>query len=157
MRHPRLIILESDGWLARQLAELAGESRWLVHTPRSADAALTLVREPGPAVLLVQLELADDATDRLALVADAHRLAPDVPLIAVSDAKLSDPDRAAWTAVLFDLGARLVLFPPITGPVLEDAVSGLLGASVRRTIGGEPPPPRPPSDVIDLADEEAHG
>jgi hypothetical protein len=80
-----------------------------------------------------------------------------VPLIAVSDAKLSDPDRAAWTALLFDLGARLVLFPPITGPVLEDAVSRLMGASIRRTVGGEPPPfPRPPADVIDLADEETH-
>jgi hypothetical protein len=32
MRHPRLIILESDGWLARQFTVLAGEARWLVHT-----------------------------------------------------------------------------------------------------------------------------
>jgi hypothetical protein len=36
-----------------------------------------------------------------------------------------------------------VLFPPLTGPVLEDLVGGLMTAIV----------PQVPSDVIDLAEE----
>src|SRR5204862_286916 len=54
VKHPCLVILDADDWLAKQLRELAGESRWLVRTARSVDTALSLVRESSPAVLLVQ-------------------------------------------------------------------------------------------------------
>jgi hypothetical protein len=104
------------------------------------------------------------------LIADVRTAHPDVPVIAVSDVKLSDADRGAWTAALFDLGARYVLFPPLTRPVLEDVVSGLMAAAIRRTIGPEaakaPATPaskdkpksksKPADDVIDLADEGLH-
>ena len=76
-------------------------------------------------MLIVQVELAEDKTAPLRLIADTRRDWPDVPIVAVSDVKLSDADRIAWTAALFDLGARYVLFPPLTKPVLEDVVSGL--------------------------------
>ncbi|VTU02012.1 unnamed protein product [Gemmataceae bacterium] len=158
MKSPRVIVLELDGWLARQLRELAAESRWLVRPTRSVDTALSLTRERSPAVLLVQFDPHNDAHPSLALIADAHRLAPDVPVVAVADSKLPDADRAAWTAALLDLGARYVLFPPLTKPVLEDVVSGLLTAAVRRVVGGDAaaalPAPRPSSGVIDLADED---
>jgi hypothetical protein len=162
MKLPQAIVLEPDGWLARQLRELAGENRWLIQPARSVDTALSLARGRGPAVLLVQVELAEDKPEAIGLVADVHRLAPDVPVVAVSDVKLSDADRAAWTAVLFDLGARYVLFPPLTRPVLEDVVSGLMTAAIRRVIGDAPPQPakkpKPAGtgEVIDLADEGAH-
>lgn len=154
-----MIVLETDGWLAKQLRELAAESRWLVRSARSSDTALSLARERSPAVLLVQFEPAEDKPQPLTLIADAHRLAPDVPVVAVADSKLPDAERAAWAAALLDLGARHVLFPPLTKPVLEDVVSGLLTAAIRRVLGGEwqpPPPPRPssPDEVIDLADED---
>lgn len=158
MRHPRLIILEADRWIARQFGELAGESRWLVHEPRSADNALSLARESGPAVLFVQVEPLEEKGGGFAVIAEAHRLAPDVPVVAISDVKMPDADRAAWTAVLLDLGARYVLFPPLSKPVLEDVASGLMAAAIRRTVGTGPPPPPPKAEaVIDLADEEPHG
>ncbi|MDB5306588.1 MAG: hypothetical protein JWO38_790 [Gemmataceae bacterium] len=163
MRYPQLVVLDPDGWIARQLAELAGESRWLVRGPRTCADALALAREPRATVLLVRVEPAEDKTDPFALVGDAHRLCPDVPVVAVSDVKLPDADRAAWSAVLLDLGARFVLFPPLAKAVMEDVVSGLMAAAVRRVVGGEPPPapgprtPPAPDDVIDLADEGLHG
>lgn len=156
MPQPQLIILDPDGWAARQLGQLARESHWLVREPKKIDTALSLAREPRPTVLLVRVDPAADKADGFALIADVHRLSPDVPVVAVSDVKLSEGDRAAWTAVLFDLGARYVLFPPLTRPVLEDVASGLMAAAVRR-CGGAEPPRAPADDVIDLADEEAHG
>jgi hypothetical protein len=158
MKLPRVIVLEHDGWLAKQLRELAGESRWLVQTARSVDTALGLARGRGPAVLLAHVEPAEDKPGPLGLVAEVHRLAPDVPVVAVSDVKLPDAERAAWTAALFDLGARYVLFPPLTRPVIEDVVSGLMAAAIGRVIGEAAPRPKPAADgeVIDLADRDAH-
>jgi hypothetical protein len=150
MRLPQVVILEHDGWLAKQLRELAGESRWLVQSARSVDSALALGRRQ-PTVLLVQFEPGEDKPKPLELVAEVHRLAPDVPIVAVADVKMPDADRAAWTAALFDLGARFVLFPPLSRPVLEDVVSGLMSATIRRTVGEAPPPPRGEA-VLDLAE-----
>ena len=157
MKHPRVIVLESDGWLTKQLRELASESRWLLRAARSVDTALSLIRGGGPALLLVPFEPTDDRLDPLRLIADVHRLAPDVPVVAVSDVKLPDAERAAWTAAVIDLGARYVLFPPLTKPVLEDVVSGLMTAAIRRVVGegAALPALRPGGDeVIDLAAED---
>lgn len=155
MRRAQLIILESDGWIARQLADLAAENRWLVRQPRSGDAALSLARDARPTVLVVQVEPGDDKPAPFALIADAHRLHPDVPAVAVSDVKLPDADRAAWAALLFDLGARYVLFPPLSKSVLEDVVSGLMASAARRAAGLAPPPPAGgDGDVLDLADDD---
>lgn len=169
MRAPQLVIVETDGWIARLLGDLAAESAWLVRAARSAPEALALVRDRRPSVLVAQLAPADTGPGALALVADASRLFPDVPVVVVSDVKFNDADRVAWTAALFDLGARYALFPPLTRPVLEDVVSGLMGAAGRRAGAGEgpvmgpaePPKPRPrrrrpdpEGDVIDLADED---
>lgn len=155
MRHPQLVIVAADDWLARQLGPLAGEGRWLVRQPRTSDTALSLAREAGrPTVLFVLVEPGGEKADSFTLIADTHRLAPDAAVVAVSDLKLSEADRVAWTAVLLDLGARYVLFPPLSRPVLEDVASGLMAAAVRRVVGGAPlAAPPPAADVIDLADE----
>jgi hypothetical protein len=156
MRYPQVVIREADGWIAKQLRDLAAESRWLVREPRSVDTALSLALERRPTVLFVQVEPGEDKAEGFALVADAHRSCPDVPVVAVSDVKLPDADRVAWSAVLLDLGARYVLFPPLARPVLEDVLSGLMAAAVRRVVGGDAPAPPPPADApIDLADEDA--
>jgi hypothetical protein len=170
MRAPQVVVIEYDGWIARQLGDLTAEGAWLVRDTRTVDAARALVRERRPCVLIVQVELADDKPAPLQFIADVRRAHPDVAVVAVSDVKLSDADRIAWTAALFDLGARYVLFPPLTKPVLEDVVSGLMAAAVRRVIGAALPEPKPKSDapkprprrakredeVIDLADEDLH-
>ena len=157
MRSPQIVILEADGWLAKQLRELAGESRWLLQSARSADTALSLARRQ-PTVLLVQFEPAEDKPAALQLIAEVHRFTPDTPVIAIADVKLPDAERAAWTAAVLDLGARSVLFPPLMKSVLEDGVSGLMVATIRRVVGELPvvTSPLPKSEaVLDLADEGA--
>ena len=170
MRAPQIVVVEYDGWIARHLSDLAAEGAWLVRDVRAVDNAMSLVRECGPCVLVVQVELADDKPAPLRLIADVRRSCSDVPVVAVSDVKLNDADRVAWTAALFDLGARYVLFPPLTKPVLEDVVSGLMACAVRRVLGAasetkpsaapapKPRPRRPKreDEVIDLADEDLH-
>jgi DNA-binding response OmpR family regulator len=170
MRAPQLVVVEYDGWIARHLSDLATEGAWLVRGTRGVDTGLSFVRERRPCVLVVQVELAEDNLAALRLIADARRACSDVPVVAVSDVKLSDADRVAWTAALFDLGARYVLFPPLTKPVLEDVISGLMAAAIRRVgreipaaanpPAGAPKPkrvrPKPADEVIDLADEELH-
>ncbi len=155
MKLPQVIVLELDGWLAKQLRELASDSRWLIQQTKSVDTAMSLVRDRRPAVLIVQIEPAEDKPEPLKLIAEMNRLAMDVPIVAVSDVKLPDAERAAWTAALLDLGARYVLFPPLMKPVLEDIISGLMTGAIRGAVGDIPPPPRRIEGIIDLADEGA--
>jgi hypothetical protein len=152
MKLPQVIVLELDGWLAKQLRELAGESRWLIQQTRSVDTAMSLVRDRRPAVLIVQIEPGEDKPEPLNMIAEIHRLAQDVPVVAVSDVKLPDAERAAWTAVLVDLGARYVLFPPLMKPVLEDIISGMMTGAIRTVVGDAPSSPRRDEGIIDLAD-----
>jgi DNA-binding response OmpR family regulator len=167
MHAPQVVVLEADGWIARHLGDIAAESAWVVRGTRGIDSALSLVRERKPCVLVVQLELDEDKPASLRLIAALRRASPDVPVVAVSDVKFNDADRVAWTAALFDLGARYVLFPPIAQPVLEDVVSGLMAAAIRRVVGDsgdvasakavKPKPRRAKAEeVIDLADEDVH-
>jgi DNA-binding response OmpR family regulator len=167
MRAPQVIVLEPDGWIARHLNDIATENAWLVRGTRGIDNALSLVRERGPCVLIVQVELAEDKPASLRFIADVRRTCSDVPVVAVSDTKMSDVDRIAWTAAIFDLGARYVLFPPLTQPILEDIVSGLMAATIHRVVGDsatatapkavKPKPRRAKEEeLIDLADEGVH-
>jgi hypothetical protein len=155
MKLPQVIVLELDGWLAKQLRELAGESRWLIEQTRMVDTAMSMVRDRRPAVLIVQIEPGEDKPEPLKLIAETHRLAQDVPVIAVSDVKLPDAERAAWTAALLDLGARYVLFPPLMKTVLEDIISGLMTGAIKTTLGESTAPPKREEAIIDLAMEGA--
>jgi hypothetical protein len=154
MKHPQVIVFAFDEWLGKQLRELSVESRWLVREARQAAACLSLVRDPRPAVLLLQADPHDDRATAFAFLADVHRFAPDVATVVVSDAKLGEDDRIAWTAAAFDLGARYVLFPPLSRPVIEDIVSGLMAAAVRRGLPSSAESPEPAdAGLIDLARE----
>jgi hypothetical protein len=155
MKLPQVIVLELDGWLAKQLRELAGENRWLIQQTRTIDTAMSLVRDRRPAVLIVQIEPGEDKPEPLEMIAKTHRLSPDVPIVAISDVKLPDAERAAWTAALLDLGAHYVLFPPLMKPVLEDIISGLMTSAIRTVVGDKPPPPKREEAIIDLAHEVA--
>ena len=153
MRYPQVVVCAFDDWTANQLRPQAAEHRWLLRSVRQAAAArdLALALEPRPTVLLVQADPAADKPDALRLVADVHRLRPDVAVVVLSDVKLGEDERATWAAGVYDLGARFVLVPPLTRPVLEDLVGGLMAATVRRVVGGGPEP-TPASEVIDLAE-----
>jgi hypothetical protein len=149
VRHPQIVISAFDDWLGKQLAQLAAEHRWLIAEHRQRPAALAAVRENRPTVLLAQIDpKAEDPRPAFQFLADVHRLAPGVAGVAVSDVKLNDDDRASWTAAVLDFGVRYVLFPPLSRPILEDVVGGLMTAVVRRTVWGGPAVDGP----IDLAD-----
>lgn len=153
MRHPQIVILGFDDWLGKQLADCAAEHRWLVKEVRQTGAALALLRPPRPTVLFVQFDpLADSAPATLEFLLELQARHASVSTVAVSDVKMNEADRAAWTATILDLGARFVLFPPLTRPVLEDLAGGLMGVQLERA-GREAPAPRPADPVIDLAEE----
>jgi len=144
-KRPQLVLLDPDGTVGRHLADTAAEHRWLVRPAKTLAAAREWAIDRRPTVAFLTFSPADPAA--VELVADLHRAAPDTAVVAVSDEKLTEPDRAAWTAVLMDLGARYVLFPPLTKPVLEDLASGLMP-------GAAPGPAAPGDEVLDLADED---
>jgi hypothetical protein len=143
MRSPQIILWEADGWIARQLRELAQENRWLLRSVRTAGRVRQLLA-PGQfcAICLIQFEPWAERSEAVELIAELHLRYPDVPVVAVSDVKLSEAERSAWTAALFDLGAYYVLFPPLTRPVLEDLVSGLMAATIRRWLSPTQSSPR---------------
>lgn len=150
MQFPQVVVCAFDDWMANQLRELVAEHRWLLRETRLPSAALELVRDSRPTVLLVQADPTSDKLDPLQLVADTHRRFPDVACVVLSDAKLPEDERAAWTAGVLDLGARFVLFPPLMRPVLEDLLSGLMGAMVQRVMGDAPT--KSAEGAIDLAE-----
>lgn len=144
MKSPRVVVWAFDDWLATQLREAVSERRWLLQSVRSADG-WAKAAGGGPCVAVVQADPTGECDKALAAVGELHRTRPDADVIVVCDVKLNEEDRPPWTAAALDLGARLVLYPPLTRAVLEDAVIGLM----ERRAG--PPSPAPREDAIDLA------
>jgi transposase InsO family protein len=151
MRFPQLVVLALDDWLGRQVAELARRRRWLLREARQFGAAMRMLTPPRPTVLLAQLDPRREQADGLQFLADVHIQCPDTATVAVSDVKINhDAERSLWTATVLDLGARAVLYPPLTKPVLEEIVDRMMTAVIDRTRPGWEPPGEA---VIDLAEE----
>lgn len=144
MKHPRVVVCAFDDWLANQLREAVGERKWVLTEVRT-PAGWVSAAGGGPCVAVIQVDPTADEPTQLEWVGELPRTRPDADVVVVCDVKLSDDDRPGWTAVALDLGARLVLYPPLTRAVLEDAVLGLM----ERRVAAEPPPD-PPAE-IDLA------
>jgi hypothetical protein len=162
MRHPQVLILAFDDWLLKQLTEFANEHKWLLKETRQFGACLNLLKEPRPTVLIAQIDPHGDNTQAALQFLIELKRHPSVATVVVSDVKLSEDDRTAWTATVMDFGARYVLFPPLSRPVLEDLVGGLMGslltsvAKSQKAVMPELLHQRKPSeDVIDLAEEGA--
>ncbi len=129
MRYPQIVIYETDGWIAAQVANLAKERKWLVRECRQIDACLQLLREGRLSILLLKLER--QLAEELTLVRQVHELVPQCPTVVVSSVKMESAEqRLNLCRVGLRSGATYVLFPPLTGPVFEDLVSGLLGRHV---------------------------
>ena len=143
MRAPQIVVLGLDEWIAKQLRAHTTEHGWLLHDVRQVQAAKSLLIDLRPTILFVQVDPHAETSPGLALLAELHATRPEVVVLIVSDGKLPDDERGRWTAAVFDLGAAFVLFPPLTGPVLEDLAGGLMSALA----------PKPVADVIDLAEE----
>ena len=149
MRYPRLVIGSADDGLAQELRPLASARRWLVHDFRRVEAIPTVIEAGQPTVLILQATPYSESPGFLSLIPQLLQHAPDLPIIVVSDEKVTESDRPDWVVAILSLGASYVAFPPITGPVLEDLVSGFMldwvGRSGVKTPG--------PIETIDLAKE----
>ena len=131
MRHPRIVVYETDGWLAAQVGGLAHQHGWLVRESRQADECAQLLRESGPAVLLLKLER--KLIDELSLLARLNEIVPECPVVVFSDGKLEGAaQRTNLAGLAYDLGARAVMFPPLTRTAVEDLVAGLMEATIAR-------------------------
>ena len=86
MRHPQIVVYETDGWLAAQVGEMAREHGWLVRESRNVDACLELLRDVRPSILMLKLER--KLIDELSLLSRVHKRAPECPVFVFSDVKL---------------------------------------------------------------------
>jgi len=132
MRHPKIVVLESDGTLASYLKPIVEdrppqpkERRWLLRETRQAPACLQLIRESGPTVLV--LKIGRHLVRELTFLDQAHAAQPGVPIVAVGDA-----EDATLMALALELGASYVLFPPQPRAMLADIVARLLQSAIDR-------------------------
>ena len=119
MRHPQLLVYESDGRLARVLRPIAAERRWAFHEPRRTDSVLGLVEDQGPAILV--LRLGKQLDKELALLEQVSWRAPETAAVVVGEVENEPVAALAW-----DLGAAYVLFPPQSRELLRDIVIRLM-------------------------------
>jgi len=161
MKFPRVVVWAFDDWLANQLREAVTERKWVLQSVRTHAEWVKATGTHGPCVAVVQADPTGESEKQLAEVGELYRTNPDTDVVLVCDVKLNDEDRPPWTAAALDLGARLVLYPPLTQTVLEDAVVGLMERKVgvrERPVRSSPPSPQNPplagkevEEEIDLA------
>jgi DNA-binding response OmpR family regulator len=137
MLHPQIIVHERDGRLAQQLRPLAESERWPLREPRQADVLDRLLRQGGPAVLVVKLGPTPER--ELALLERVSWQWPDVATVAVGD--VDDADTLAGLA--WDVGADYALFTPLSRDLLPEVVAGLMRRAVRDTLPAAAAEPSP--------------
>jgi DNA-binding NtrC family response regulator len=120
MRRAQVAVMERDGRLADLLRPAADAGGWWVREVRQPSSCLEMVRQGGPAVLV--LLVGPQVETEMALLERVTYLAPECQSVAViesGDARLAN---LAW-----DLGAAYVLLPAQLPQHLADVVTGLLG------------------------------
>jgi DNA-binding response OmpR family regulator len=120
VRHPQVLVYETDGRLANILRPLAEKNKWLLREPRQLSACLRLFDRGGPGVLI--LRLSRDLERELTALEQLSWLHPDAATILVTDG-----DQTTLTALAWDLGVRWVLLPPHTRERLAEIVTSLMG------------------------------
>ncbi len=142
MRHPQLLVYETDGRLAALLRETARALKWALREPRQTDNCLRLLGAGGPSVLVLKVdcdlprqqarlrEKADDSTAErnvrevvqvFTLLEQASAHFPDARTVVVGG-----HDDPALAELAWDLGADFVVFPPFSWEHLPSIVAGLM-------------------------------
>ncbi len=119
MRHPQVLVYESDGRLAELLRRESKARGWLVREPRSVDACLRLLSKGGPNALV--LKMGKDLVREATLLERVVWLFPDTAPFVVSD---TEDERLA--ALTWDLGASFIVSPALQRHSLVDLVAGFL-------------------------------
>jgi hypothetical protein len=123
MRHPQLLIYEHDGRLGRLLQGLAQSRGWSLAGVRQVGACLRALRQGTPTALV--LKMGRDLEREAVLLEQVTWQYPEVATVVVGDV-----DHASLAGLSWDLGARCVLFPPLSRDHLPGVVAGLMGAAV---------------------------
>jgi hypothetical protein len=124
MQSPQVLIYEPH---PPRLAELLGEPArvrgWWLRPVNHIPACLRVLREAGPAVLLLRLG-AGDLVRELTLLERAAWLCPEAAVVVVGEA--ANP---ALAGLAWDLGASFVLFPPQARDLLPDLIASFFQPS----------------------------
>jgi DNA-binding NtrC family response regulator len=125
MRHPKIVVFETDGLVARQLADLIDSRRWLLREVRQVEACLKCVTRSDPVVFV--LKIGRNLQRELSLLRDAHLQSPDTSIIVISD-----NDDPLLEALCYDLGATFVLQPPLPRQRLAELVERVMRRCIER-------------------------
>ena len=126
MKRPTLVLRCLDDWAAQQLQPLAATQQWKLVELQRLSAWAELFDPFQPMVGFLQTNLTDDKGAEIAALVAVAKRCPLLPVVVLSDVKLPVDDRALWTAMFLDCGASLVLYPPLTRTMLEEAARGLM-------------------------------
>jgi hypothetical protein len=126
MKRPSLVLRSLDDWAEQQLQPLAETQQWKLVNLQRLPAWAGAFDPFEPMVGLLQTNLTDDHGADIAALVEVAKRCPMLPVVVLSDVKLPEDDRVLWTALLLDCGASLVLYPPLTRAMLEEAALGLM-------------------------------
>ena len=132
MRHPQVLVYESDTRLTGMIEEAAQQNKWVLRHPRQLSECLESLRRGGPGVLV--LMVGKHLEFELTLLERVKYLCPEAAAVVVCET--IDYDRKALAGAAWDLGADYVLFLPQPRNFLPDIVAGLLRPAV---AGSEAP------------------
>ena len=132
MKYPQLIVYETDGALANLLKKLAIDQGWLLRETRSEKTLLEQLADPRVSIVFLKLER--DLAAGLDLLAKISTEFPDCPCVVVTDVKIESKQREKFSTMVYDLGAKYLIFPPLTQPIAEDLANGFM-LSAMRTAG----------------------
>src|SRR5260221_5386088 len=138
MKPPQIVVFETDGLLARYVEDTSARHMWLLRESRQVPACLNLLREGGPAALV--LKVGRNLVRELAVLDEIHATLPDVPVVVVGDT-----EDEAIEVLAYDLGAAYVLQPPEPRHHLIELVEQLVTASIERM---QRPSPEQSDEVI---------
>ena len=130
MRHPQVLVYETDNRLARVLQPLCAERRWVLREPRRTEACLEMLREAAGVLVL---RLGKQLERELGLLRDVSWGCPAVKSIVVGDVENDALAGLAW-----DLGAHYVLFPPQPRELVRELVEQALAAAGKTKAHHEP-------------------
>jgi hypothetical protein len=120
VRHPQVLVYETDGRLAAQLRPAVAERKWLLREPRRLEGCLRLLGRSGSGVVIVKA--GQDLERELTVVERIAWLFPNAAVVFVGD-----PAHAALAGLAWDLGSAAVLFAPHSRDRLVEVVVGLMG------------------------------
>jgi DNA-binding NarL/FixJ family response regulator len=124
MQQAQILAYGADGALAARLDELARSQGLWLRAVQHVRACRSLLRQGGPAVLVVVL--GRDLVQELTLLHEVSLAFPETAAVVIGDT-----DHPALAALAWDLGARCVLQPPQPVELLPEIVMRLLSAGER--------------------------